>query len=449
MPQLQVLDYRTPGQRIAAGLGKGLGEGLTSMQERRRETDAIQRLAENYQPGMSELDFLQANQGQLPLDKASQIFKNLEDRYQKQAEESRINQKFMKDYAAAKKLYQGLGLDPEEAPTNFQDALKYAEMLRKSGGLMDDGEKLKYLKDIGVPENQIQAYKDATPGVKLEMWRRWQDELAERPGFSYLDQDEKISKEELKRGEQEYFSNIDPEFLWPAPVEGKSKREREKLDKRRTTWEKSNEKIYQDLQKSSENLDNIGTMITQLTELNDSGEVSAAGESWNVNPATGRLLMPSKANKKTQEYVKTVNQFLRFAKEQFGARVTNFEVEKYLDQLPTLLNSEEGRRAILMQMQLFNDEQKLRNQSHKDVLIQYGTENIQPSKAMKIAEDLRQKKENEIKARMVYLSRFSDQFEKGKPLNFKNAVRKGNSYEFDVNPENFEALQQMGWEVVG
>ena len=83
MPQLQVLDYRTPAQRIASGLGKGLGEGLLEQGQRRRETDAIQRLAETYQPGMSELDFLQANQGQLPLDKASQLFKGLEESYGK------------------------------------------------------------------------------------------------------------------------------------------------------------------------------------------------------------------------------------------------------------------------------------------------------------------------------------------------------------------------------
>lgn len=95
-----------------------------------------------------------------------------------------------------------------------------------------------------------------------------------------------------------------------------------------------------------------------LTNLNDSGKLPSGQESWMIDSDgnvryTAQLL--GKANPETERYVKTLNEFIKGAKEFFGSRVTNFDLDSYLKTLPNLLTSEEGRRVILEQMKLFND----------------------------------------------------------------------------------------------
>jgi hypothetical protein len=74
----------------------------------------------------------------------------------------------------------------------------------------------------------------------------------------------------------------------------------------------------------------------------------------NVNPRTGDLLLPAAASDDAQRYVKTINNFTRNAKETYGSRITNFDLQQFLKRLPTLANSEEGRRQIIEQMKIIN-----------------------------------------------------------------------------------------------
>jgi len=58
-----------------------------------------------------------------------------------------------------------------------------------------------------------------------------------------------------------------------------------------------------------------------------------------------------------------LNEFICEARYSFGARVTNFELDIFLKRLPTLWNSKEGRKAVLRQMQIVNDLNRLHNNS--------------------------------------------------------------------------------------
>ena len=91
-----------------------------------------------------------------------------------------------------------------------------------------------------------------------------------------------------------------------------------------------------------------------LNDLNESKKLPEGLGRLNVSYKEGNLVVPALANAETQKYIKTVNQFLNKAKDTFGARVTNFELDRFLQQLPTLANTEEGRREILKQMKYFN-----------------------------------------------------------------------------------------------
>jgi hypothetical protein len=113
--------------------------------------------------------------------------------------------------------------------------------------------------------------------------------------------------------------------------------------------------LYQDLEKKRRAHETENLKIDQLQRLNQSGALPAGLGRINVNFKTGELLLPAAATPEAQLFIKTVNDFLVGAKDTFGSRVTNFEIQRFLKRLPTLANSKEGRDAILRQMEVINE----------------------------------------------------------------------------------------------
>ncbi len=123
-------------------------------------------------------------------------------------------------------------------------------------------------------------------------------------------------------------------------------------------------------------LENEGMSIDLLDELTDSGKVGEGLHKLNINPKTGDLIIPQVGTPEEQLFVKTVNDFTVKAKDSFGARVTNFELDRFMQRLPTLANSAEGRKLILRQMKIINQINKLEKQAIQEVFDQYGVRNI-------------------------------------------------------------------------
>ena len=69
----------------------------------------------------------------------------------------------------------------------------------------------------------------------------------------------------------------------------------------------------------------------------------------------GNLRFPFAASSESQRFVKTLNEFSAGAKDTYGSRVTNFDLQQYLRRYPTLMNSEKGRKQILQQMKIVNE----------------------------------------------------------------------------------------------
>jgi len=131
--------------------------------------------------------------------------------------------------------------------------------------------------------------------------------------------------------------------------------------------------------KNSESLSGLeaeGMSINLLNELTDSGRVGEGLKSININPKTGDLLLPAAGTPEEQLFVKTVNDFTVKAKDSFGARVTNFELDRFMQRLPTLANSKEGRKLILRQMAIVNQINQIEKRAVQNVFDQYGVRNI-------------------------------------------------------------------------
>lgn len=93
-----------------------------------------------------------------------------------------------------------------------------------------------------------------------------------------------------------------------------------------------------------------------------------------------------------EEYVKVINDFTTQAKDSYGSRVTNFDLQQFMRRLPTLANSEKGRELILKRMQETSQADAIFHKTLEDVYRKYGAGNITPEDAFKIAEDVSAKR---------------------------------------------------------
>ncbi len=139
--------------------------------------------------------------------------------------------------------------------------------------------------------------------------------------------------------------------------------------------------------KSLSSLESEGHSIQLLNELNDSGEVAEGFSNININPKTGDLIIPKLATPEEQLFAKTINDFTVKAKDSYGGRVTNFELDKFMQRLPTLANSKEGRKLILEQMRIVNEVMQLEKRAVQQVIDRYGIRNIDYAAAERIGRE--------------------------------------------------------------
>lgn len=156
--------------------------------------------------------------------------------------------------------------------------------------------------------------------------------------------------------------------------------------KREESRYKTQTPLINKLREQLQNFEKEGLLIDRLEQLNESENLPSGFERINVNPQTGDIILPAKSSPEAQLYVKTIKEFLKGAKDTFGSRVTNFDADQFLKGLPTLANSEEGRRLVIRQMKVINQLNHLRDKAVSDVIDRYGIRKIDYDKAEKLAE---------------------------------------------------------------
>ncbi len=177
-------------------------------------------------------------------------------------------------------------------------------------------------------------------------------------------------------------------YQWPAVdvFEDRTPKERTQL---KTELLKTNNQEYKAVTDSLRKNEERQMKYEQLQRLNDSGKLPSGLQNLNINWTTGDIRFPKLANQETQQFVKTVYDFMSGAKDMFGARVTNFEIGTFLKRLPTLANTEEGRRVILAQMQAIEKLNSLYDESIQDTYDHYGAQRIDRMNVEKIAKEYR------------------------------------------------------------
>jgi hypothetical protein len=154
--------------------------------------------------------------------------------------------------------------------------------------------------------------------------------------------EEQLSPEEMVDREIEQENYIQDLGLTPAE---RVKREKERFDTGYKKYEESGAKL-RGMTRDKERLD-------ILEKLNSSDKLPQNMGRLNVDKE-GNLRFPFASTPEAERFIKTLNEFSAGAKDTYGSRVTNFDLQQYMRRYPTLVNSKEGRRQILQQMKIVN-----------------------------------------------------------------------------------------------
>ncbi len=238
----------------------------------------------------------------------------------------------------------------------------------------------------------------------------------------------------------------------PAAVEGEGVQEPVSIDAGTTAAERisredkrysTNLPLYQATSKKVEGNETEGIAIQRLETLNESEKLPSGLARWNIKITgddQGELRFPWLATPETQAFIKTINDFTVKAKDSFGSRVTNFELQRFMKRLPGLLNSQEGRRVVLRQMSIINEMNTLHNQGILDEIEGAGgVRKIDYDQAERRAKHKNKKRIGELKKEYIKLESGIDKLQtKTKAL---RKVEKGTKVTED---EAFQLLQKAG-----
>lgn len=322
------------------------------------------------------------------------------------------------------------------------------------------------LVDDGYPIEEAEIYVDQPPGVKQSLERNHRMERARKERLSKSEiaamEVDKAMPEKVQPPIGEVSESIPSQEMVDLTKE-QPKKEWDDLPKppnmttgERIKWENNNEKTnikkLEEVETKKKGYKTNQGLIKSMTGLNESKKLpSGLGKMIQLNWETGDIDTKAQflglVNPETELYVKNLKQFLKGAKDFFGARVTNFDVTSFMQQLPSLLNSEQGRRLILKQMELVNDLESVHANEMDKGIKHYGR-NANYIDISRTVDEKVSSKENKLLGKIdnvVEASTFIDKMAKNPKL-FKDTVLMEKNGEFRaVKKEDVEKAKAKEW----
>ena len=267
----------------------------------------------------------------------------------KQAFEARQEQEY---------LNQIMGGSQERSPMDGQepigDSMERQQGQRNGGGLSD------------LPEEKLQALlgtKRFKEPAKAELERRKQEkqqkevyQIYKDAGFSDEEAAERAATSSPATA-RTIFREKTEKPLFEA--------EGEKLEAKRVA------ELATEVEKNYTTARNEDIRLDRMEALSNKGEVSTPAMMKALD--TIGLPIGILSNPDTEEYRKLETDFIRDARDIFpGGRITNYEIQSYLKTIPTLMNSKEGREAIIRNRKLLNEAKKVRYEEYKNILKETG-----------------------------------------------------------------------------
>lgn len=178
----------------------------------------------------------------------------------------------------------------------------------------------------------------------------------------------RMSPEEKRKVIAKYVGIVPEKYIDNALKEIDASEEQKRHEENELTkrWElvgKEREKI----------LDDHDIAQSDLEELKRMEELDREGEGLDT-PGYLEFLersgfdIPSLKGGNTQEFVKLSANWIRNAKSYFGGKITNTELEKFLETVPSLMQSPEGRKRVIANLKKVARIKEARYDSYREIL---------------------------------------------------------------------------------
>lgn len=154
-------------------------------------------------------------------------------------------------------------------------------------------------------------------------------------------------------------------------------KEKEFEAKEKQEWGKENRAIFAESKKNLRSLETADVGLGQLERLSKKlgdtrgeGFFQKVGRSFRYDPETGGLTRIGKvsSNPEEERFIKLVADQTKTIKEDYGARITNLDMQIFLRRFPDLMMTSQGRSEILGTLRDYNEAKRLYNSTTKKVL---------------------------------------------------------------------------------
>lgn len=180
---------------------------------------------------------------------------------------------------------------------------------------------------------------------------------------------------------------VSPDFM-EAPADRKERLLREKEEralksKRQIQVDKETFPFYKKIKEQAATTPEVDARLDEMDALLDTGRVQGPtllafldtlkDLPWFLGKF-GKVVEAGLLNEETQIFHKLSQDFLRDAKPYFGSNLSTREVELFLERVPSLMQSEGGRRGVIRTMRSLNDYAKAVDKALEDVIAENGGE---------------------------------------------------------------------------
>jgi len=131
---------------------------------------------------------------------------------------------------------------------------------------------------------------------------------------------------------------------------------------------KQNQKAFTEANDEAKKAEINTARFGRLEKLIKSGKIPSGAKALLFIGEAGQLRKPFAwaAPKELVEFQKIITEMTRGARDSYGARITNFELETFLNQLPSLLTTPEGQLAVVRDLKIINDLNKIYSKGIKE-----------------------------------------------------------------------------------
>ena len=166
-------------------------------------------------------------------------------------------------------------------------------------------------------------------------------------------------------------------------------------------WRQTNQRhMIPQLKKYNEEVranDKLERELKELKKTSSSKNLPSGLGTLVLNPNTGEPYALAQwlglVNTDTQKFTKQVTDFIGNAKNFFGGRVTNFDVGIFKQRLPSLMNTREGRKAIMDMMELNHQMASVESKVWKEAYHKYGDKADYPSISLAVDQEVERRLE--------------------------------------------------------